>query len=92
MGVAELHSPSAVPGGGNSSPIVSGSTQTIACPLCPVTHVHRRTEHCLVVSGDFRVAGRTLEAGDYHRAQAGSTHEAVGSVGGCLVLVVEVQA
>lgn len=53
------------------------------------THVHAAVEHCLVVSGDFRVAGRTLYPGDYHRAAAGSVHDGLSSERGCVVLVVE---
>ena len=55
-------------------------------------HAHAAVEHCLVVEGDFRTAGRTLHAGDYHRAARGSTHAGNTSAGGCLLLIVEADA
>jgi len=55
-------------------------------------HRHAAVEHCLVVEGDFQTGGRTLHAGDYHRAARGSTHAGNRTVGGCLVLIVEAEA
>jgi anti-sigma factor ChrR (cupin superfamily) len=55
-------------------------------------HMHAAVEHCLVVEGDFDTGGRTLHAGDYHRAARGSTHARNATVGGCLVLIVEADA
>jgi anti-sigma factor ChrR (cupin superfamily) len=52
-------------------------------------HTHANVEHCLVVEGDFRTGGRTLHAGDYHRAARGSIHQGNSTIGGCLVLIVE---
>jgi len=52
-------------------------------------HVHASAEHCLVLEGDFEVAGRRLRPGDFHLAAPGSVHEHNTTVGGCLVLIVE---
>jgi anti-sigma factor ChrR (cupin superfamily) len=53
------------------------------------THRHAAVEHCYVVDGDLRIAGRHIHAGDYHRADRDSTHEAPATDGGCLLLIVE---
>ena len=55
-------------------------------------HTHGHVEHCLVVEGDFQVAGRKMRAGDYHRAGRGSIHVGNRTVGGCLLLLVESDA
>ncbi len=55
-------------------------------------HAHVAVEHCLVLEGDFRTAGRTLHAGDYHRAAKGSEHAGNATTGGCLLLIVEAEA
>jgi anti-sigma factor ChrR (cupin superfamily) len=52
-------------------------------------HAHTAAEHCLVIEGDFIVDGRILGPGDYHRADAGTTHRSLRSVHGCIFLVVE---
>jgi anti-sigma factor ChrR (cupin superfamily) len=52
-------------------------------------HEHVANEHCLVLEGDFCVAGRRLAAGDFHLAAAGSAHEGNRTDGGCLLLIVE---
>jgi anti-sigma factor ChrR (cupin superfamily) len=56
------------------------------------THVHGAVEHCYVLAGDVRIAGRRLEAGDYHEAAIGSVHEGLRTEGGCLLLIVEAAA
>lgn len=55
-------------------------------------HQHAAVEHCLVVEGDFQAAGRSLRAGDYHRAARATTHAGNHTVGGCLLLIVEAEA
>jgi anti-sigma factor ChrR (cupin superfamily) len=55
-------------------------------------HSHSAAEHCLVLEGDFVIDGRTLHAGDYHRADVGTEHRTLGSVHGCTFLVVEAHA
>jgi anti-sigma factor ChrR (cupin superfamily) len=55
-------------------------------------HTHAAVEHCLVIEGDFRTAGRLLHAGDYHRAARGSAHAGNTTAGGCLLLIVEADA
>jgi hypothetical protein len=35
------------------------------------------------------VAGRRLDAGDYHEAPAASLHEGLRTEGGCVLLIVE---
>jgi anti-sigma factor ChrR (cupin superfamily) len=52
-------------------------------------HEHTANEHCLVLEGDFSVAGRRLAAGDFHLAAAGSAHAGNRTDGGCLLLIVE---
>jgi anti-sigma factor ChrR (cupin superfamily) len=52
-------------------------------------HAHSAVEHCYVMRGDVRIAGRELHVGDYHRAEFGSVHESIGSRSGCLLLIVE---
>lgn len=52
-------------------------------------HGHAANEHCLVLEGDFHVAGRRLDPGDFHLAAAGSMHEGNRTDGGCLLLIVE---
>ena len=56
------------------------------------THEHGRVEHCFVIAGDLRIAGRHLHGGDYHRAAAGSMHDEPSSDGGCTLLIVEAAA
>ncbi|TGL99106.1 hypothetical protein EHQ76_13130 [Leptospira barantonii] len=38
-------------------------------------HPHGSAEDCFLVSGDLIIAGTTMSAGDFHRAQAGSKHK-----------------
>jgi anti-sigma factor ChrR (cupin superfamily) len=52
-------------------------------------HEHPASEHCWVIEGDFIVDGRTLHAGDYHRADVGTVHRSLRSVHGCTFLVME---
>lgn len=51
-------------------------------------HYHRGIEQCYVVEGDFHADNQSLGAGDFHVAQAGSTHEPVYTLGGALLLIV----
>jgi anti-sigma factor ChrR (cupin superfamily) len=51
-------------------------------------HQHIGVEQFYVIEGDCNVAGQTLTAGDYHRAEAGSTHETTSTVGGTLLLLI----
>jgi quercetin dioxygenase-like cupin family protein len=54
-------------------------------------HRHDWVEEICVVSGDYRVQDVELGPEDYHRAAAGTTHDATSSVGGCtLVYIVRV--
>lgn len=53
------------------------------------THAHRRVEHTYVLSGSIEVEGTLCRAGDYHRAAAGTRHDAPHSAEGCTLLVVE---
>ncbi|HEY2388451.1 MAG TPA: cupin domain-containing protein [Candidatus Binatia bacterium] len=57
-----------------------------------VTHAHGPIEHCYLIEGDLRVAGRHVRAGAYHRAAAGSVHETIRTDGGALFLIVEARA
>ncbi len=51
-------------------------------------HFHPSAEHCYVLSGDFIVCGRKLGAGDFHHADAGTTHPPSRTEGGCTLLLV----
>jgi anti-sigma factor ChrR (cupin superfamily) len=53
------------------------------------THHHGIVEHCYVVEGDLHIAGRDIEAGDYHVADPGTTHDDAWTRDGCLLLIVE---
>ena len=57
-----------------------------------VTHAHGPIEHCYLIEGDLRVAGRHVHAGAYHRAAAGSVHETIRTDGGALFLIIEASA
>ncbi|MBL8859906.1 MAG: cupin domain-containing protein [Planctomycetes bacterium] len=51
-------------------------------------HIHGAVEECYVISGDLSVGTHRMRAGDYQRAEAGSTHERQSTEGGCVVLLV----
>ena len=51
-------------------------------------HSHAGIEQCYVIEGDFHAANQQLGPGDFHVAQAGSTHETVYTMNGALVLIV----
>ena len=51
------------------------------------SHTHDGAEECVVLSGSIAVAGRTLRAGDYQRAEAGSPHAEQVSADGCLLFL-----
>lgn len=51
-------------------------------------HQHIGVEQIYVIEGDCQVAGHQLSSGDYHRAEAGSTHETTSTVGGTLLLLI----
>lgn len=52
-------------------------------------HVHADVEECYVISGDLTVEGaQELSAGDYQRAETGSTHPVQSTRNGCLLLLV----
>ncbi len=50
-------------------------------------HRHVEVEEVYVLEGDLHVGGHTLKAGDYCRAEPGTTHHEVFTVEGCLLLV-----
>jgi anti-sigma factor ChrR (cupin superfamily) len=52
-------------------------------------HGHRRVEHTYVLSGSIEVAGTLCHVGDYHRAAAGTAHQAFRSSEGCVILLIE---
>lgn len=51
-------------------------------------HQHLGVEQFFVIEGDCYVAGQTLGAGDYHRAEAGTIHETTYTVDGTLLLLI----
>jgi anti-sigma factor ChrR (cupin superfamily) len=52
-------------------------------------HRHAMIEHCYVLAGEVGIVGRTLHAGDYHRADRDTVHERVTSATGCVLLLIE---
>lgn len=50
-------------------------------------HPHAGPEECYVISGELESYGRTLRAGDYLRAEAGTEHALSRSPRGCLLFV-----
>ena len=53
------------------------------------SHAHVAVEHCYILDGDFEVAGRRMQRGDYHLAPPGTLHDGLRSEGGCVFLIVE---
>ncbi len=51
-------------------------------------HRHPGIEECIILEGDFHVAGSRLGPGDYHIAGADSIHDKPYSVGGTLLLII----
>jgi anti-sigma factor ChrR (cupin superfamily) len=51
-------------------------------------HHHGGAEECYVLSGDVRVQGQVLHAGDFHHAEPGSDHDPLYTEGGAEVLLV----
>ena len=51
-------------------------------------HRHLGVEQVFVIEGDCNIAGHGLVAGDYHRADAGTTHETTCTVEGTLFLLI----
>lgn len=51
-------------------------------------HRHPGIEECIILEGDFHVAGSRLGPGDFHIAGTGSLHEKPYSLGGALLLIV----
>jgi anti-sigma factor ChrR (cupin superfamily) len=50
-------------------------------------HVHAQVEEIYVLEGSCVCAGRLMQAGDYHRAEASSIHPDTLSEQGCLALI-----
>ena len=51
-------------------------------------HSHRGIEQCYIIEGDFHADSKSLGAGDFHIAQAGSIHQPVYTTGGALLLII----
>jgi anti-sigma factor ChrR (cupin superfamily) len=51
-------------------------------------HRHPGIEECIILEGDFHVAGSRLGPGDYHIAGAASLHDKPYSIGGALLLII----
>jgi len=51
------------------------------------SHRHVETEEIYLVEGDLSVSGVIMHAGDYCRAEPGSVHEDVRTIGGCTFVV-----
>lgn len=69
----------------------AGARATMLLRLAPggklLAHRHRQVEEFYVLEGSCICAGEFLQAGDYHRAEAGSVHPITSSEQGCLALV-----
>ncbi|MCS6287867.1 MAG: cupin domain-containing protein [Nitrospira sp.] len=69
----------------------AGARATMLLRLAPggklMAHRHRQVEEFYVLEGSCICAGEFLQAGDYHRAAAGSAHPITSSEQGCLALV-----
>lgn len=52
------------------------------------SHTHHLPEECYVVRGSIVIDGRTLQAGDFHHADAGSDHGEITTATGAEVLIV----
>ena len=69
----------------------AGARATMLLRLAPggklAAHCHRQVEEFYVLEGSCLCAGELLQAGDYHRAEAGSLHPITSSEEGCLALV-----
>jgi quercetin dioxygenase-like cupin family protein len=51
-------------------------------------HVHADVEECFVLAGDLSVGTQRMNAGDYQRAETGSTHAVQSTEKGCVLLLV----
>jgi len=51
-------------------------------------HTHKNAEDVFILSGDLTINGRSLHAGDFHRAEAGTVHDENFSQNGCTILIV----
>lgn len=51
-------------------------------------HTHSGPEEVYVLSGDLHMEGRVLQAGDFHHADAGTSHGENFSEGGCTIIAV----
>jgi anti-sigma factor ChrR (cupin superfamily) len=50
-------------------------------------HEHTATERGVILTGDLTTGGRTLAAGDFYEAAAGTRHERIASRAGCTGLL-----
>jgi putative transcriptional regulator len=50
-------------------------------------HRHRGPEQVYLVEGDFHIGNQVLRTGDFHRAEAGTTHGVSHTESGCTMLV-----
>lgn len=70
----------------------SRSYATMLVRMAPGTsypgHRHAGFEECYVLQGDLHVGDTVLHAGDYQRAEGGSTHGIQSTQGGCLLFIV----
>jgi len=51
------------------------------------SHVHHQTEECLILEGEIFIGMHRLGAGDMHVAAAGTSHAAIKSPRGALMIV-----
>lgn len=60
----------------------------LAAGSCFPAHHHEGAEDCYILSGDLRLQGAMLHAGDFQHAEPGSDHEESFTETGCQVLVI----
>ena len=69
----------------------AGARTTMLLRLAPggtlIGHRHPQVEEFYVLEGSCLCAGKFLQVGDYHRAEAGTIHPITSSEQGCLALV-----
>lgn len=49
-------------------------------------HHHQDIEELFMLDGDVIVSGHKIQSGDYCRAEPGTTHESIRTVGGCIFM------
>jgi anti-sigma factor ChrR (cupin superfamily) len=78
----------ALPLGGSAEEKVEISLVRMEPGAAVARHRHEWVEEVCLVSGDWRCQGMELGPEDYHRANAGTTHDVTATVGGCTMVYI----